>query len=163
VFSDPESVDAAVPVIEIAGSSTRGTILHKLMEEVLSGETQDTGAELECRATERLAQLGREPSADPKSGISPKEMAATVARILSLPEIAALRPLLTPELTVFGSESDGRNETLDSGHGSMSKLGNPAGIAGEPAALAYHRPGEQYGPQHKGTGRSQPSRSRNPP
>jgi exodeoxyribonuclease-5 len=115
VFSDPEVVEAAVPVIEVAGSATRGVILHKLMEEVLTGETQDAGAELERRATELLAQLGRELSADPKSGISPKELAATVARTLGLPEIAALRPLLTPELTVFGSESDGRNETLVSG------------------------------------------------
>ena len=115
VFSDPESVEAAGPVIEIAGSATRGTILHKLMEEVLTGETQSTTAELERRATELLAQLGGEPSADPKSGISPKELAATVARTLALPEVAALRPLLTPELTVFGSESDGKNETLVSG------------------------------------------------
>ena len=115
VFSDPESVEAAVPVIEIAGSATRGTILHKLMEEVLTGETQDTAAELERRATELLIQLGREPSVDPKIGIAPKELAATIMRTLNLPEIAALRPRLVPELTVFGSTSDGTTETLVSG------------------------------------------------
>jgi ATP-dependent exoDNAse (exonuclease V) beta subunit len=115
VFSDPESVEAAVPVIEIAGSATRGTILHKLMEEVLTGETQDTTAELERRATELLSQLGREPSADPKFGIAPTELAATIVRTLNLPEIAALRPHLAPEYTVFGSAIDGRTEKLISG------------------------------------------------
>lgn len=52
------------------------------MEEVLTGETQDTSAELERRAAELLVQLGRESSADPKFGIAPKELAATVVRTL---------------------------------------------------------------------------------
>ena len=72
VFSDPEFAEAPVPAIEIAGSATRGVILHKLMEEVLTGETQDAAPDLESRATELLAQLGREPSVDPKFGIAPK-------------------------------------------------------------------------------------------
>jgi ATP-dependent exoDNAse (exonuclease V) beta subunit len=115
VLSDPESVEAAIPVIEIAGSATRGIILHKLMEELLTGETQDGAAEVERRATELLAQLGLEPSADPKFGIAPKEIAATIVRTLNLPEIAELRSRLVPEFTVFGSESEGRTETLVSG------------------------------------------------
>jgi ATP-dependent exoDNAse (exonuclease V) beta subunit len=115
VFSDPESVEEAIPAIEIVGSATRGILLHKLMEEVLTGETQDGAAELERRAAELLAQLGIEPSADPKFGIAPKELATTVVRTRNLPEIAALRPRLMPEYTVFGSEGDGRTETLVSG------------------------------------------------
>jgi exodeoxyribonuclease-5 len=115
VFSAPEHEEAAVPVIEIAGSATRGIVLHKLMEEVLTGETQDAAADLERRATELLGQLGRDPSADPKSGIAPKELASTIVRTLSLPEIAELRSRLMPEYTVFGSEICGRTETLISG------------------------------------------------
>jgi exodeoxyribonuclease-5 len=115
VFSDRATVEADVPLVGIAGSATRGMILHKLMEEVLTGETRDAAAELERRAGELLAQLGREPSTDPKLGIAPKELAATVVRILNLPEIAALRPRLTPEHTVFGSERSGSAETLVSG------------------------------------------------
>jgi hypothetical protein len=115
VFSDPESVEEAVPAIEIAGSATRGIILHKLIEEVLTGETQDGAGELERRATELLAQLGLEPSADPIVGIAPKELAATMERTLNLPEIAALRPRLVPELTVFGRVCDATSETLVSG------------------------------------------------
>jgi ATP-dependent exoDNAse (exonuclease V) beta subunit len=113
VFSDPESVEEAAPVIEIVGSATRGIILHKLMEEVLTGETQDAAAE--CRAAELLAQLGIEPSADPKVGIAPKELATTIVRTLDLPEITAIRPHLVPEVAVFGCEIDGRAETLVSG------------------------------------------------
>ena len=115
VFSDPESAEEPVSAIEIAGSATRGVILHKLMEEVLTGETQDAVPVLECRATELLAQVGREPSADPKYGIAPRELAETIVRTLSLPEIATLRPLLIPEYSVFGSKNDGRAETLVSG------------------------------------------------
>lgn len=115
VFFDPESVEAAGPVIEIAGSATRGTILHKLMEEVLTGETKDTASELEYRAAELLVQLAREPASDPKLGISPIELASTISRTLNLPEIAALRPRLVPEQPVFGHESSGTTETLISG------------------------------------------------
>jgi ATP-dependent exoDNAse (exonuclease V) beta subunit len=115
VYAGPESVDAEVPPAEIAGGATRGTILHKLMEELLTGETLDTKASLEGRAAELLAQLGLKPSTDPKLGIAPHELADTVLRTISIPEIATLRPRLLPEHTVFGSRIDGANETLVSG------------------------------------------------
>jgi hypothetical protein len=99
----------SVPSQFVTVTVPRGTILHKLMEEVLTGETQDTAAELERRATELLIQLDREPSVDPKNGIAPKELAATIIRTLNLPEIAALRPRLMPELSV------GTTETLVAG------------------------------------------------
>lgn len=115
VFFDPEAVEASVPIIEVAGSAARGMILHKLMEEVLTGETRDTSAELERRVTELMAQLGQEPSVDPKVGIAPKELAATIVRTLNLPEIATLRPRLVPEYAIFGHERDEKMETLVSG------------------------------------------------
>ena len=52
VFSEPESAETDAAAVEVAGSATRGTILHKLMEEVLTGETQDSILDLERRATE---------------------------------------------------------------------------------------------------------------
>jgi exodeoxyribonuclease-5 len=115
VFSEPESIELAAPLMEIAGSATRGRILHKLMEEVLTGETKDAIEALESRAGQLLGQLGQEPSADPKLGISPKELATTVLRTLTLPEIAALRQRLVPEQSVFGSESDKKGQILVSG------------------------------------------------
>ena len=115
VFADPESVEGGVPRAEVAGSALRGVILHKLMEEVLTGEVQDSLSELERRATELMVQLAREPSTDPKFGIAPKELAATIVRTLKLPEIEELRPRLVPEHTVFGSDLNDKAETLVSG------------------------------------------------
>jgi exodeoxyribonuclease-5 len=79
---------AEVPVPAVAGSSTRGLILHKLIEEFLTGELRGEIPEVEQRALELLGQLGVKPVDDPRAGISPAEIAATVLRTLSLPEIA---------------------------------------------------------------------------
>lgn len=117
IFTDPEAVDKASEIehADVAGSATRGTILHKLMEEVLTGETSDDGKSLVQRATELLSHLGIPPSADPKLGISPTELAETIMRTLGLPEIATLRPRLVPELTVFGHQTDTDGDILVSG------------------------------------------------
>ena len=40
---------------------------------------------------------------DPALGLAPAELAGCVVRTLSLPEVAALRPRLVPELPVYGS------------------------------------------------------------
>jgi len=115
VFNDPESVEQALPTVEVKGSTTRGTILHKLMEEVLTGETEDTAPSLERRSRELLDQLGGIAAEDPSVGISPVELAGTVVKTLDLPEIAALRSRLVPEIAVFGSYRNGMEETLVSG------------------------------------------------
>ena len=103
------------PILEVAGGATRGTILHKLMEEVLTGETQDDNDSLLARAAELLSQLGIEPSSDPWRGIAPPELAVSVLRTLALPEIAALRPRLVPERTVFAANAVDGSEVLVSG------------------------------------------------
>jgi hypothetical protein len=78
-ISDGDGADTAeIPITEIVGSSTRGTILHKLMEEVLNSEISDRTADLEIRAGELLTQLGMEPARNAKDGISPAEVAATL-------------------------------------------------------------------------------------
>lgn len=115
ILSDPEQVDESIQPVEVLGSATRGTVLHKLIEEVLTGETPDTPQELERRAIALLAQLDVEPSQDPSAGISPVELASIVLRTLMLPDIVTLRPHLAPELTVFGHQSEDGQETLVSG------------------------------------------------
>ena len=117
IFESPESAENAAEISppSIAGSSTRGIILHKLMEEVLIGETKATLADLERRALDLLAQLGVTPVKDPKFGISPSELAATIVRTLSLPEVERLRPRLIPELTIFGHQFGSEGEILTSG------------------------------------------------
>src|SRR5262249_10214862 len=83
---------AALEPAAVLGSSMRGTILHKLIEEVLTGETCDARTELERRATELVRQMGQEPAAGPRLGLSPVELAATVLRTLALPDVVLLRP-----------------------------------------------------------------------
>ncbi len=94
IFTDPETVDKANEIdrSDVAGGVTRGTILHKLMEEVLTGETPDDGTVIVQRATDLLTQLGVVPSADPKLAIAATELAETITRTLGFAEIVALRP-----------------------------------------------------------------------
>jgi exodeoxyribonuclease-5 len=104
IFTDPEAVDKTNEVerLDVAGGATRGTVLHKLMEEVLTGEAPDDAKAIAHRATELLSQLGVAPSADPKLGIAPTELAETIMRTLRLPEILSLRSRLVPEYAVYG-------------------------------------------------------------
>ena len=117
IFRDAESVEEAVeqPAATVAGSAMRGTILHKLMEEVLNGETDDSVDTLAARALELMAQLSISPSDHPSDGISPDELARTVVRTLSIPEIAGLRSRLIPEYAINGSRMDADREIIVSG------------------------------------------------
>ena len=91
---------------EIQGGPLRGTILHKLMEEVLSGETTDDIQSLQARSAELISQMGQIPAEDQASGLDPAELAQTVANTLALPEISALRDRLHVEFPVFGHQVD---------------------------------------------------------
>ncbi|MCD4661967.1 UvrD-helicase domain-containing protein [Agrobacterium sp.] len=106
------SSDEPGPVLEAAalvqGGRERGLILHKLMEEVLTGEVQEAEAALTKRAGELIRALGKAPAADAATGLSPLELAACVTRTLALPEIKALRPELVAEFPVYSAQmSDG--------------------------------------------------------
>ena len=116
------------PVPQVAGGAIRGTILHKLMEEVLTGETADDHDNVHARAAELLSQLGIAPSSDPRDGIVPAELAETVMRTLALPEIAALRPRLVPEYTVFRAEAADQPEVLTSGIADAIAIGSDGEI-----------------------------------
>lgn len=93
----------------VQGSRKRGLILHKLMEEVLTGEIGDTLSALAARAEDLIRALGMIPAADPAAGLVPEELAGCVTRTLALPEIAALRPALLAEFPVYairGEDTD---------------------------------------------------------
>jgi exodeoxyribonuclease-5 len=81
------------------------------MEEVLNGEASNCANALLARASELLTQL----AVPTDEGISPHELAQTVVRTLAIPEIAALRPRLVPEYTIYGSHTDGATEIIVSG------------------------------------------------
>ncbi|MDE0362092.1 MAG: UvrD-helicase domain-containing protein [Rhodospirillaceae bacterium] len=105
------SSDAAM----IQGGRERGLILHKLMEEVLSGETAESRASLMARAECLISATGHRIAEDPARGLSPAELANCVVRTLSLPEIALLKPRLMPELPVYASALKDTQEEVTAG------------------------------------------------
>lgn len=100
---------------QIRGGRERGLILHKLMEEVLTGETGEDAGALQGRAANLISQLGLEDAPDPAAGPSSEEMALTIDRTLRLPAIAALRPRLHPEFRVYAGRIEDGAATLTSG------------------------------------------------
>ncbi len=119
VFSGTDAILDAVPekVQEMAvqGGPVRGLILHKLMEEVLTGETGDDESALLTRAARLISQLGHEDAEDASLGPSSAELAASVLRTLKLREVAALRPRLVPEYPVYDSAVEGSSVSLTAG------------------------------------------------
>lgn len=95
---------AAPPTVQ--GGRERGLVLHKLMEEVLTGEIAEVPAALARRAEELIRALGKLPVADPVAGLAPDELAGCVIRTLTLPEIVALRPALLPEFPVYALRTE---------------------------------------------------------
>jgi CRISPR-associated exonuclease Cas4 len=109
-LGDPlESVvvaDAMAEHPEIVGAGAlRGVLLHKLMEELLTGELVNSTEVVTARADILLAQLVSGVDEE-RPRPAPSEMAETALRALALPEIAALRPFLVPELAVWASRDD---------------------------------------------------------
>jgi hypothetical protein len=73
------------------------------MEEFLTGELGEVEATVIARARDLLQQL---VSGEPEIARvlpEPRELAATALRTLHLPEIAALRPKLIPELAIWAA------------------------------------------------------------
>jgi ATP-dependent exoDNAse (exonuclease V) beta subunit len=98
--------------LPVGAGRIRGLVLHKLIEEILTGEVEETPAAIASRAGMLMPQLATSDSA-----ILPDkdEIAATALRALRLPGIVELRPMLVPELTLFGSTAAGGSETALSG------------------------------------------------
>ena len=106
-FGDPlESVVIAETIAEhpdiVGAGALRGIILHKLIEEFLTGELVSTKKAATARADVLLSQLvsgGGDNGPRPE----PLEMADTALRTLALPEIAVLRPHLVSELAIWAA------------------------------------------------------------
>jgi CRISPR-associated exonuclease Cas4 len=86
-----------------AGSTARGLVLHKLMEELLTGGIEEAATSLEERAAVLLKELDKPAS----TSLNASEMAATALRTLSLPAIAERRGNLVSEVGVYSSLDDG--------------------------------------------------------
>ena len=99
----------------IQGGRERGLILHKLIEEALTGETTETQQELVARAKTLIGALGLPIVDDPALGLAPAELAGCVLRALSLPEVVPLKPRLLSEFPVYGSTEGDTDEEVTAG------------------------------------------------
>jgi exodeoxyribonuclease-5 len=116
LLADPDGESAEEnPPINVQGGRERGLLLHKLIEEVLTGETGETEMALRARAVTLIYALNRPVVDDPAQGLAPAELASTVMRALALPEIAALRPSLMPEFPVYASVVTEQQEEATAG------------------------------------------------
>lgn len=92
--------------LPLGAGRLRGILLHKLLEELLTGELAHDLIAAELRAADLLAQL-LALETDDVLGPDPKECAAIALRARTLPGIADLWPHLQPEVSVYVSEPDG--------------------------------------------------------
>ena len=98
--------------------AARGMVLHKLLEEVLTGETVGHADALCRRAGELLLQIGLEDSHDSHHRAFARlraELARCVLRTLALPQIAALESRLLPEVPLYARRVDATDLALTAG------------------------------------------------
>ena len=141
----PHELEAVV----VQGGRERGLILHKLMEEVLTGENNAEPTALTERAGNLIRALGYSPVADPATGLSAEELAGCVVRTLARPEIATLRPGLLAEFPVYAARADHGVETVTAGIADALTLtaeGRPvvvvdwkSDVAPDPRTLDHYR------------------------
>jgi ATP-dependent exoDNAse (exonuclease V) beta subunit len=96
--------DAPESELPVGPGRVRGLILHKLMEEVLTGELPEDASAFATRARVLMNELVID--AENSAQLPDPEIAATAVRTLALPEIAALRPSLVPEWPIYARLAD---------------------------------------------------------
>ena len=112
--ADGAPVDAGTPAT-VQGGRERGLILHKLIEEVLAGETAEDSPALVARAETLIRVLGCPVMDDSALGLAPAELSGCVIRALSLPQVAPLRPVLHPEFPVYACSTFVAHEEATAG------------------------------------------------
>ena len=117
-LEDLEGLDAQErETTEIQGSTRRGVIIHKILEEVLTGEVSDTEEALKRRAGELIISLGEQPEDQAGKGLNVNEIAESCARALNLAEIKALRgETLIPEVSIYASDAKKALEQITRGY-----------------------------------------------
>lgn len=83
------------------GGRIRGVLLHKLMEELVTGELEEIRDAVTTRAKVLLDQLVGPTSAGNR--LDPEELANTALRTIQLPEIESFRTTLTAEVPIYGA------------------------------------------------------------
>ncbi len=100
---------------KITGGRERGLVIHKLLEEVLTGEISEEAKELEARARTLFGELGIAEAQSADAGTHGPEIVNSVFRALHLDEIVALRSRLVAEVTVFSAQREDATTTFVGG------------------------------------------------
>ena len=114
--------DGVAPAEATGAGRARGAVIHKLIEEVLTGELPETGAAPRQRAAFLLLQLAAGLDG---TGPDPAECAGTAMNALVLPSVAELRRKLVPEWPVYATARDG---ALVSGRADAVALGDAGDV-----------------------------------
>jgi hypothetical protein len=93
-----DEMDAPIVPAPVGAGRLRGLVLHKLMEELLTGELQEEFGALAHRGAELIRQAATTGQVAPDA----QELAHTVLRTLAIPDIAPLKPKLVPEFPLYG-------------------------------------------------------------
>lgn len=102
--STTTSVEETFEFVQPLGAGRlRGVLLHKLMEELLTGELDEDESAAEQRAVALLDQLSGMNPEGVEALPDPREAALTAMRTLRFPEIAALRPTLQAETAIWAA------------------------------------------------------------
>lgn len=91
----------------VQGSAERGVVMHKLMEEILTGELKENEKDVERRANELIEQISSSKEIDIKD-MNSEIIAREIMQTLALPQISSIRPRLVPEIATYSS-TDHRN------------------------------------------------------
>jgi CRISPR-associated exonuclease Cas4 len=103
--------DAAVNTsVPIEGSRLRGVILHKLMEELATGELVANADEARERAHLLCQQLATDATTAARP--DPAEMANTALRTFALPELQPFNHRFVSEVPLYGAETVGVGELI---------------------------------------------------
>ncbi|MCY4000996.1 MAG: UvrD-helicase domain-containing protein [Bacteroidetes bacterium] len=99
---------------EIQGKGViRGLVIHKLMEEVLTGET--TSDQLHPRAEHLIKQIHESMDIQTLIPMDSEEICHRIQRTLELPQISPLLDSLIPECPVYNMMTDGSTKSVVAG------------------------------------------------
>lgn len=97
------------------GSPERGVVMHKLIEEILTGELEEDDASLLKRAEILCDQFRSTKADDLEKELEPVSMARQISQTLRIPEIQSMRSRLFPEIMTSMSTDVGGHENVTMG------------------------------------------------
>jgi exodeoxyribonuclease-5 len=114
-LSEDDIIDAVPdfdPSVLVRGSAQRGNILHKMMEEVVTGEISDFGPSLDDRAAELVTQIESDPVKAKALELDHSELARCIRRTVKIKAVSELLDRLVPEVVVGRSIEFDHCETV---------------------------------------------------